>query len=459
MKMGYNLHLEQSQKLVMTPQLKQAIKILQLATIELDQYIEQQIETNPILEMNEVEEKYEEEIIKQKEEQINWKEYVEDFDNYEYSKGAYNSDNEFNYENIISRDTTLQEHLLFQYHITIFDYKYKEIGEYIIDNLNENGYLTIKVEDIAKVFQEECSTVEDILQVIQTFDPPGVAARSLKECLLIQLKQMGISNAHIVDIIENYLEEVAQNKYPYIAKKLGITALEVQEICDFIRTLEPKPGRRFASSNNNYIHPDAVIKKIGSEYLVILNDRNAPRLTIRDDYRKLLSSGEGDSEATKFLNEKLNSAIWLIRSIEQRRQTIYRVVEMIVKKQKSFFEYGKKHLKPMTLKEIADEIEVHESTVSRATNGKYVETPMGTFELKYFFSSGVEGLDGEGISAESIKNYIKEIVDAENPNKPLSDDKICKSLSNQGINISRRTVAKYRDDLNIASSSKRKRFS
>lgn len=457
--MGYNLHLEQSQKLVMTPQLKQAIKILQLATIELDQYIEQQIEINPILEMNEAEEKYEEEIIKQKEEEINWKEYVEDFDNYEYTKGVYNNDNDFNYENIISRDTTLQEHLLFQYHITVFDYKYKEIGEYIIDNLNENGYLMSKVEDIASVFQEECSTVEDILQVIQTFDPPGVAARDLKECLLIQLKQMGISNEPVFNIIENYLEEVAQNKYPYIAKKLGITALEVQEICDFIRTLEPKPGRRFASVNNNYILPDAVIKKIGSEYLVILNDRNAPRLTIRDDYRKLLSNGEGDSEATKFLNEKLNSAIWLIRSIEQRRQTIYKVVEMIVKKQKNFFEYGKKHLKPMTLKEIADEIEVHESTVSRATNGKYVETPMGTFELKYFFSSGVEGFDGEGISAESIKNYIKEIVEVENPNKPLSDDKICKLLSNQGINISRRTVAKYRDDLNIASSSKRKRYS
>ncbi|SET74697.1 RNA polymerase, sigma 54 subunit, RpoN/SigL [Natronincola peptidivorans] len=459
MKMGYSLHLEQSQKLVMTPQLKQAIKILQLATFELDQYIEEQIETNPILEMKDLEEKSEGDIERQLEEKVNWKEYMEDFDNYHYTQSQYNNDNQFNYENIVSRDATLQEHLLFQYHITLLDYKYKEIGEYIIYNLNPNGYLTIDVEEIAKELNEECSTVENILQIVQTFDPPGIAARNLKECLLIQLDQMGMRNKNVFTVVEEHLEEVADNKYPHIAKKLGITVSEVQEICDFIRTLEPKPGRKFASINNNYIVADAVIKKIGSEYLVILNDRNAPRLTIRNDYKKLLSNDQGDSETTKFLNDKFNSAIWLIRSIEQRRQTIYKVVEMILKKQKNFFEYGKKYLKPMTLKEVADEIQVHESTVSRATNGKYVDTPMGIFELKYFFSSGVEGQDGEGISAESIKNYMKEIIEAENPYKPLSDDKIGKKLAEKGIQVSRRTVAKYREDINIPSSSKRKRFS
>lgn len=456
--MGYSLHLEQSQKLVMTPQLKQAIKILQLATIELEQYIEQQIETNPILEMKEVEDQYEEEIDRHKEEKINWKEYLEDFDNYEYSRIKYNDDNDFNYENVVSNETTLQEHLLFQYHITMLDIKYKEIGEYIIHNLNENGYLMVSVDEIAKEFQVENSIVEDILQIIQTFDPPGVAARDLKECLKIQLRQMAISNQNIFNVVEYYLEEVAENKYPYIAKELGITTSQVQEICDFIRTLEPKPGRKFATINNNYLVPDAAIKKIGDEYFVILNDKNAPRLTIRDDYRRLITSDEGHPETTKFLSDKLNSAIWLIRSIEQRRQTIYKVVEMIAKKQRNFFEYGKKFLKPMTLKEIADEIQVHESTVSRATNGKYVETPLGIFELKYFFSSGVEDINGEGIAAESIKNYIKEIIESENPYKPLSDEKICKELSNRGINVSRRTVAKYRDDLNIPSSSKRKRY-
>ncbi|AOY77894.1 RNA polymerase factor sigma-54 [Clostridium formicaceticum] len=461
MKMGYNLHLEQSQKLIMTPQLKQAIKILQLATFELDQYIQHQVEINPILEVTPPpkEDKYTAEVEKRLEEKINWKEYLEDFNNYEYSKPSYNEDNQFNYENIVSTNTTLQEHLLFQYNIAVLDYRYKEIGEYIIDNLNENGYLIGTVEEIAKELGEEVDTVESILEIIQTFDPAGVAARNLKECLLIQLRQLGINNDDkVCRVVEEYLEEVAQNKYPYVAKKLGIDVKEVQEICDFIRTLEPKPGRKFASVSNHYIVPDAAIKKMGGEYFIILNDKNLPSLTIREDYKKLIASEGEDTEAAKFLNDKLNSAVWLIRSIEQRRQTIYKVVEVIVKKQKNFFEHGKKHLKPLTLKEIAEEIEVHESTVSRATNGKYVDTPMGVFELKYFFSSGVGAADGDGISAESIKNHMREIIEAENPCKPWSDDKIAKLLGERGIMISRRTVAKYREDMQIASSSKRKRY-
>lgn len=458
MKMGYNLHLEQAQKLVMTPQLKQAIQILQLATFELDQYIDEQIEINPVLEVeSNIEDKYNNDKDNPVEEKINWKEYMEDFDNYEYSKPKYDKENEFNYENFTTKEMTLQEHLLFQYHMTLLDYKYKEIGEYIIYNLDDNGYLTISVEEIAKELHEEPATIENIVKIIQTFDPIGVAARSLKECLIIQLEQLGIKDDNVYNIVENYLEEIAQNKYPYIAKKLGITIEKIQQICDIIRTLEPKPGRMFASINNNYIVADAEIKKVGEEYIVILNDKNAPKLTIREDYRKLLNNATESSETVKFLNDKLNSAVWLIRSIEQRRQTIYKVVHTIVDKQKNFFEHGKKHLRPMTLKEVANEIDVHESTVSRATNGKYVDTPMGIFELKYFFSSGVESDSGEGVASESIKNYIKEIIEAENPNKPLSDDKICKQLSLKGINVSRRTVAKYRDDMNIPSSSRRKK--
>ncbi|MCC5910292.1 MAG: RNA polymerase factor sigma-54 [Clostridiaceae bacterium] len=458
MKMGYNLHLEQAQKLVMTPQLKQAIQILQLATFELEQYIDEQIEINPVLEVeSNIEDKYNNDKDNPVEEKINWKEYMEDFDNYEYSKPKYDKENEFNYENFTTKEMTLQEHLLFQYHMTLLDYKYKEIGEYIIYNLDDNGYLTISVEEIAKELHEEPATIENIVKIIQTFDPIGVAARSLKECLIIQLEQLGIKDDNVYNIVENYLEEIAQNKYPYIAKKLGITIEKIQQICDIIRTLEPKPGRMFASINNNYIVADAEIKKVGEEYIVILNDKNAPKLTIREDYRKLLNNATESSETVKFLNDKLNSAVWLIRSIEQRRQTIYKVVHTIVDKQKNFFEHGKKHLRPMTLKEVANEIDVHESTVSRATNGKYVDTPMGIFELKYFFSSGVESDSGEGVASESIKNYIKEIIEAENPNKPLSDDKICKQLSLKGINVSRRTVAKYRDDMNIPSSSRRKK--
>jgi len=459
MKLGHNLQLEQTQNLIMTPQLQQAIKILQLATIELDQYIQDQIESNPVLEIShDSENKDIDGENRQTDEGIDWKEYTKGLKNSGDAKGVYNKDDDFNYENFIPKDTTLQEHLLFQSHVTFLDERYKKIAEYIIYNLNDNGYLNLSIEEIAEDLSLEYNIVESILKIIQTFDPPGIAARSLKESLLIQLTHMDIRDDNIIKIIEDFLQEIAENKYPYIAKQMGIPTSRVQAISDFIKTLEPKPGRAFAPFNKNYVVADATIKKVGDEYVVILNDRNTPRLIIRDDYRKLISSEKDDGETSKFLNDKLNSAMWLIRSIEQRRQTIYKVIEMILKKQKDFFQYGKKHLKPMTLREVADEIDVHESTVSRATNGKYVETPLGIFELKYFFSSGVERSDGQGISAESIKKYINEIINKEDPYRPLSDDKICQQLTDKGIHISRRTVAKYRDDLCIPSSSKRKRY-
>lgn len=462
MRMGFNLQLEQSQKLIMTPQLQQAIQILQFTSLELEKYINEQLERNPVLE--ETVEKEREEILDTKSEQdkikeINWKEYIEDFNNYEYTKGSYyNDENEFNYENIVSRETTLQEHLSFQYHLTLLDKKYLKIGEYIINSIDDRGYFTGTVKEVADYFKEEESTIENILQIIQTFDPPGVGARTLEECLLIQLRSLEIKDEKIYTLVENHLLDIASNKYPYIAKQLGITVGEVQEYCDFIKTLEPKPGRRFASNQNRYITPDIVVKKIGNEYVILNNDYSSPRLIIRDDYKKMITSGDENSDVNKFLNDQFNSAAWLIKSIEQRKQTIYKVCEVIIKKQIGFFEKGKKHLKPMTLKEIADEIEVHESTVSRATNGKYVETPLGTFELKYFFSSGVEGNFGEGISSESIKSFIQDIINEEDPKKPLSDDKIVNKLKTKGINISRRTVAKYRDDMGILSSQRRKRY-
>ncbi|RQD69652.1 MAG: RNA polymerase sigma-54 factor [Tindallia sp. MSAO_Bac2] len=458
MEMGFNLNLEQSQKLVMTPQLRQAIKILQFTSLELEEYIDQQIENNPMIEISEEDKKVKEEPAE--DQKVDWKEYAEDFDNYEYCKDAFhhNSDNDFNYENIIFRNPTLQEHLLFQFSLTYLEADFHEIGEYIIHSLEDNGYLKVPVSEIAEHLHQDIGAVESVLGIIQTFDPPGVAARSLAECLMIQCKHMGVKNENVYTIIESYLDEIACNKYPGIAKDLNISTEEVQDICDFLKTLEPKPGRKYASIDNRYVVPDVVVKKIGDDYYIVPNDRNTPRLTIRKDYQKMLSNGEENDEAVKFLNDKFNNAMWLIKSIEQRMQTIYKVVEQIVAKQRCFFEQGKKYLKPMTLKEIADEIGVHESTVSRATNGKYVETPVGTFELKYFFSSGVPNDNGEGLASESIKNYIREILDQENPKKPLSDDRIAAELAAKGIKISRRTVAKYREDMKIPSSSKRKRY-
>ncbi len=464
MRMGYNLQLEQSQKLIMTPQLQQAIKILQLNAIELDQFIQKEIETNPFLELNEnYETDYEKnikEIKRDKVKEIDWKEYSDDYHSRgdSFSKGSYSGENDFNYENMVSEKPTLQDYLMSQFHLTILNKKYHQVGEYIIYSLDENGYLNLAIDEIVKEFDLEVKVVENILKVIQTFDPPGIAARNLKECLLIQLSHLGIDYPKAYEVIEKYLEEIADNKYPHVAKKLNVSVEEVQKICDLIRTLEPKPGRKFSSFNHTYIVPDVVVKKVGHEYIIVVNDYNGPRLMIREDYRKMLLSNDENSETVKYINDKLNSASWLIKSIEQRQQTIYKVVEMIIRRQKDFFEYGKKFLKPMTLKEIAEEINVHESTVSRATNGKYVETPIGTFELKYFFTSGIEGDNGEGVSAESVKSFIKEIIEGENPKKPLSDSKITDLLSAKGMTISRRTVAKYRDDLLIPPSSKRKRF-
>jgi RNA polymerase sigma-54 factor len=347
---------------------------------------------------------------------------------------------------------------LFQFHLTLLDASYHEICEYIIQSLDDNGYLTLTIEEIAETFKIDPVIVENVLRIIQSFEPAGVGARNLSECLAIQCRLAGVKNENIYRVINEFLGDLADNRYPLIAKQLGITSQEVQEICDFLKTLEPKPGRMYANIDNRYVIPDVVVRKMGDEYYIIPNDRNTPRLTIRKDYQKMLSSEEQNEDAVKFLNDKFNSAMWLIKSIEQRMQTIYKVVDMIVQKQRCFFEFGKKYLKPMTLKEIADEIGVHESTVSRATNGKYMETPMGTFELKYFFSSGVSDDSGDGIASASIKNYIRDIIDEENARKPLSDDRIARELAVRGIRISRRTVAKYREDMRIPASSKRKRY-
>ena len=455
--------LEQSQKLVMTPQLQQAIQILQFTSLELEEYINEQLEKNPVLEK--IEEADESEYMlnieseKNRIKEINWKEYTEDFNNFEYTRGIYyNEDNEFSFENIVSKEITLQEHLLFQYNLIISDREHTKIGEYIINSIDDRGYLMATVEEIAAYFNEEQSVIENILQIIQTLDPPGVGARTLEECLLIQLCLLDIKDRKIYTLIEKHLSDIASNRYPHIAKQLGVTPKKVQNYCDFIKTLEPRPGRSFAHNRNRYIIPDVIVRKIGKEYIILDNDHRGTGLVIRNDYKKMMASGDENSDVNKFLNAQFNSAVWLIKSVEQRKRTIHNVCSTIVKKQISFFENGKKNLKPMTLKEVADEIGVHESTVSRATNGKYMNTPFGMFELKYFFSGGLTGNSGEKISTESVKIFIKDIVNKEDCKRALSDEKRVNKLKSEGIDISRRTVAKYRDELGILSSSKRKRY-
>lgn len=456
----FGLQLEQKQQLIMTPELRQAIEILQLPSFELNQLIEQELQKNPMIDL--IEEQFtNEELDKESQEdtkEIDWEKYFDHNDTY-YGGQREVNDQEYNQENYVKDSITLKEHLQFQLHISVVKPKYKKIGEYIIECIDNNGYLTVDIEEIAQILNEKLSDVENILYLIQSFDPSGVGARNLRECLSIQLKQMNYWDERMKKIIYNHLEDLANNRFQRISKKLGISCKEIQDIKDFIKTLEPKPGRIFATDQDvRYIIPDAYIKKIGDEYLVIINDSANPRLRINHFYKTLLKQEDKSSLTSKYLKEKLESAMWLIKSIEQRRSTLYNVVSSILEVQKDFFEQGVTALKPLTLKEIAEKLEIHESTVSRATNGKYVQTPKGLFELKYFFNSGIESKSGDMMASQGIKNMIKEIIEREDSSKPISDQKIADILKDKGIKISRRTVAKYRDEMGIASSSKRKRY-
>lgn len=461
MRLGYNLTLEQAQKLVMTSELQQAIQLLQFTSHELNEYLENEMETNPLLEVKTDAKEHENiDEIESKNEEIDWEEFLENYDDISYTVTAPRDRNEkeITYDNFITYSSSLKEHLLLQLNLNISNEIDKIIGELIIESIDQNGYLITSIESLAKDLKIPFERVEKVLLQIQTFDPIGIGARDLKECLMIQLRERKIKDENIYLVVENYLEDVAHNRLCKISKKLGIELKDVQDICDYIKTLEPKPGRCFSGDMEEvkYITPDITLRYLDGEYIIILNDNTAPRLNINRFYKGLMASSD-DPNITEFITKKLNSAMWIIKSIEQRRMTIYNVVESILKFQSDFFEKGEKALKPLTLKDVADDIGVHESTVSRATNGKYMQTPRGLFELKYFFTSGVSSEKGS-LSATSIKVMIRDMIEKEDSKKPLSDQKIADILKEKSISISRRTVAKYRDELDIPSSSKRRRY-
>ena len=484
MELGYDLTIEQSQKLVMTPELIQAIQILQFNTQELDAFVQEQLLINPVLEAEAPsggEQAKETESGDQNREEPaashdsdslerefdgdqDWRERVREsssYDDISYRQWEYNKDkNEYSYEQFVTSDVTLSEHLMFQLQFAPIKKSCRNLGRYIIESLDENGYMTLTPEEIACTLSIPLEKVNIVLDAIHGFEPAGVGARDLAECLLIQLKHRGEDDETVVRVINEFLPDMAANRLSVIAKELGITVREVQDICDLIRSLEPKPGRQFASqSDTRYIVPDVVVERVAGEYVVTVNESSTPRLMVSSYYEGLLAQSESDANLSKYLSGRVNSAIWLIKSIEQRKQTIYNVVQAVVKYQRDFFDHGTKYLKTLTLKQIAEEVGIHESTVSRSINGKYMQSPRGVFEIKYFFTSGVSGgAGGEGISSNSIKTFIKEIIDGEDPKSPHSDQDMVEMLADRGIEISRRTVAKYRDEMNILSSSKRKRY-
>jgi len=461
MKLGYDLTIEQSQKLVMTPELIQAIQILQFNTQELDSYVSEQLLINPVLETDHVSDK--EDNNKEdnnKEDTIS--EYIREreFDDISYKQGNYlKKDKENTFEQFVSAEITLPEHLMFQLQFASGEKACRRIGRYIIESLDENGYMTCTEEEIAGALDTCIKNVKKVLKLIQTFDPIGVGAKSLGQCLLIQLESIGEKTDDFELVLTKHIEDLAANRLNVIAKSLGLPVAEVQKMADIIKALDPRPGRQFAGQDETrYIVPDVQVERVNGEYIISMNETSVPSLMVSSYYKSVLLESKNDKKLSEYLSEKLNSAVWLIKSIEQRKQTILNVVTSIVNYQKDFFDNGSKHLKTLTLRQVADELGIHESTVSRSINGKYIQSPRGVYELKYFFSAGVPDSEGEGISSNSIKTHIKELIEGEDVKSPYSDQALVKKLDERGIKLSRRTVAKYRDEMHILSSSKRKRY-
>jgi len=455
---GYGLYQEQTMKLVMTPELRQAITILQLSALDLLEYLNGQLNENPVLEPLDLEFDHQER--KQQEgplAELQWKESIQDR-GYEYSNTfSRTGENESNsLDWIAHNDMSLEKHLLEQLSfLRNLPEPVRILSRYLIGNLDENGYLEIDLEETAQQFEVDPELIEQALIVVQGLEPRGVGARNLKECLMIQLEYARKRDTAAFTIVENYLHELAEGKINKIATEMQIKPRDVQEAVDYIRTLSPRPGALYHQPQARYIVPDVTVKKVDNHYIILVNESVTPRLTISKQYEKMVHL---DPEAKKYVHHKMNSALWLIKSIEQRRMTIYKVTEAIVQAQIDFFEKGISYLKPMTLKEIAETVGLHESTISRATNNKYVQTPKGLFELKYFFSSALSTSTGEVASSESVKIKLKEFIEQEDRSKPLSDQKLSDMFQEMGITVSRRTVAKYREEINIPSSAKRKRY-
>ncbi len=475
-----------SQNLVITPQLQQAIKLLQMSRLELETQVRNELEENPILEEAEVlkEEDFQRtkeaevqtgenpevavdqassESVQdpQKQDEFEWESYLET--QHKAPREASSGQEEImNYENIISATQTLHDHIYWQVKMTGFSEQESKAADAIIAHIDDDGYLKVPLAQIAEEEKLDIDDLEDALSLIHEFDPPGVGARDLKECLLIQAKLLEEDTIDLVMLLNNHLKDLEKKNYEAIAKGLGRSMEEVIEICKIIYAMEPKPGRGYAGNDTHYVTPDVYVYKVGDDYVVSLNEDGLPKLKISNFYKNMLKGGAnptGDQKASEYIQEKLKSAVWLIKSIHQRQRTIYKVTDSIVKHQREFFEKGAGFLKPMVLRDIANDIGMHESTVSRVTTAKYVHTPQGIYELKYFFNSGISSSDGgEELASESVKLKLKEIVSKEDPKKPLSDQKLVELLRKEGIEIARRTVAKYRDVLKILPSSQRKKY-
>jgi RNA polymerase sigma-54 factor len=515
-KLGQDLRLRQ--QLVMTPQLQQAIKILQLSLPELEAIVQSELEQNPMLEpldqspaeaasesemsdpeaaaqadgeplppeadglngansdddwetgsreekpASTIEVEARDAALEIKElnnlEKLDWREYLETYsNNWQESTPADNDDDHRSaLENTPLRRSSLEDYMMWQLRMSSLPESDQPIGATIIYNLNEDGYLETPIDELAAQLEVAPAEVERVLARVQRFDPPGVAARDLRECLLAQLQNLGMEESLAARIISNHLDLLEKHRYAEIAKVLGVPVETVGQAAKIISLLEPKPGRDYGGDEPTYVVPDVYIHKVGDDYVVTLNRDAVPRLRLAGYYQRVLNDVDVAPETREYLAERLRSARWLVKSIYQRQQTIFKVATSIVKFQRAFFDHGISLLKPLVLKDVAEDIGMHESTISRATANKYAHTPQGIFELKFFFTSGVKGAGGEDVSAETVKEQIRGMVTSETPQNPLSDQAIAEMLRAKQINIARRTVAKYRQAMGIPPSANRKQI-
>ena len=479
MAMEARLSLRQSQRVVMTPLLQQAIQLLQLSTLELQEVVQKELLENPLLEEVAPETDSPEQAAaaatpdapaatpvepapvdssptsERQTDDLPFDLNAVMFDDHEErSLVAQEDREELPFENIVRSVSSLTDYLDEQMRFTFEDPLMLRIGNQIIGNLDEDGYLRAELSEIAEKCQTTLDQVEKVLVLIQAFDPTGVAARSIQECLLIQLRTDPNPDPVSVEIVEEHFDELSRRRYPDIARALKLPLDRVMESVEEIMGLEPKPGRRFGGTDSRYIVADVVVHKMGGEYVVVLNEEGIPRLRVNSLYRSLLR-GSGD-EARAYVEQKLRSAVWLIKSVDQRQRTLRKVTQSIVKFQRDFLDKGLPCLRPLSLRDVGEDIGMHESTISRVTTNKYVETPQGLFELKFFFHSGIASGDGEMVSSVSVKKMIQDLLANEDAAKPLSDQEVAQILKGRGLTIARRTVAKYREELGILPSHQRR---
>ncbi len=488
--------LKLGQNLVMTPQLQQAIKLLQLNHMELAELINQELTENPVLEevgeneapqdnletaadgetfdpeiqqqadeASQAQEPVPEEQMLKGKDEVNWDAYLEDFNEGSGSAPSMKetSDETPTYENTLTKTSSLEEHLQWQLSMLNLMENEQRLAQLIIASLNDDGYFEGDLTALAAQAGIDPEDAEEILKMIQNFDPLGIGSRNLKECLHVQARLLNPRQPIVEKIIDEHMAELEKHNIPAIAKALNAPIEQVVEAQKIIHEFEPRPGSLFTQPDTQYIQPDIYIQKVGTQYVIHMNDDGIPRLRVSSYYKSIVQKEAAEGKASggktkEYVQEKLRAALWLIRSIQNRQKTIYKVTEAVLARQRDFFEKGSQFLKPMVLKDIAADVGMHESTISRVTTNKYVHTPVGTFELKYFFNSSINSSDGsDALASSAVKEKIKHLVAREDPKKPLSDQQIVDLLAKDNIDIARRTVAKYREMLNILPSSKRKR--